>query len=128
MNTLKTICLRCILAVGAMMLFIAPASAQNMLELVTQAEEGNAQAQYKLGSYYYSGHGVTQDYDRAVMWWKRAAEQGVADAQCNLGVCYKFGRGVAQDYAEAAKWYRMAVEQGNAEGQYNLGLCYYAVQ
>ena len=126
MNTFKTICFRCILTIGAMMLFIAPASAQNILELVSQAEQGDAQAQYQLGRYYYSGQGVTQSYDRAVAWWQKAAMQGVADAQCNLGVCYKFGRGVAQDYVEAAKWYRMAAEQGNAEGQYNLGLCYYA--
>ena len=89
MNTFKTICFRCILTIGAMMLLIAPASAQNILELVSQAEQGDAQAQYHLGRYYYSGQGVTQSYDRAVAWWQKAAMQGVADAQCNLGVCYK---------------------------------------
>ena len=102
------------------MLFAAPTSAQNILELVSQAEQGDAQAQYQLGRYYYSGQGVTQSYDRAVAWWQKAALQGVADAQCNLGVCYKFGRGVAQDYAEAAKWYRMAAEKGNEKAKLAL--------
>jgi uncharacterized protein len=36
------------------------------------ADQGNASAQYYLGSMYYNGHGVPQDYAEAVRWYPRA--------------------------------------------------------
>ncbi|WP_143541459.1 tetratricopeptide repeat protein, partial [Rodentibacter genomosp. 1] len=89
------------------------------------AEQGNAIAQFNLGSMYKKGRGVKQDYAEAVKWFTKAAEQGDAIAQFNLGLMYKKGRGVKQDYAEAVKWYTKSAEQGDASTQYNLGLMYY---
>ena len=79
---------------------------------------------FELGSKYYYGRGVPQDFTEAVKWYRMAAEKGSADAQYNLGVCYRNGRGVPQDYSEAVKWYRMAAEQGDADAQCFLGYCY----
>ena len=62
------------------------------------AEQGQAEAQFTLGLFYYCGNGVKQDYTEAVKWYRKAAEQGDADAQCNLGYCYDCGHGVKQDY------------------------------
>lgn len=81
--------------------------------------------QFKLGSRYYNGDGVAQDYSKAVYWFGKAAEQGLADAQYNLGVFYVAGWGVSQDYAKAAYWYGKAAEQGDADAQFNFGVCYY---
>ena len=50
------------------------------------AEQGVAQAQYKLGWMYSNGLGVPQDYKEAVKWYRLSAEQGDAQAQYNLGV------------------------------------------
>ena len=36
---------------------------------VLASEQGNASAQVKLGLMYANGKGVTQDNDRALMWW-----------------------------------------------------------
>ena len=88
------------------------------------AEEGNAKAQYELGSAYASGVGVPQDYKEAVNWYRRAAEQGNVDAQFELGMMYLTGTGVSPDYEEAVKWYRLAAEQGDAYAQTRLGRCY----
>ena len=88
------------------------------------AEQGDADAQFNLGTMYANGQGVPQDYAEAVRWYRKAAEQGHADAQNNLGVMYRNGRGVPQDYAEAVRWYRKAAEQGYAGAQFNLGLMY----
>ena len=88
------------------------------------AEANNFEAIYRLGTYYYYGKGVTQDYFESVKCYRRAAEQGNALAQCDLGYCIGTGKGVAQDFVEAVKWYRKAAEQGNATAQYNLGICY----
>ena len=71
----------------------------------TAAEQGLAQAQHNLGLMYSKGHGVPQDYAKAVEWYRRAAEQGNATAQNNLGVMYDNGQGVPQDHAKAVEWY-----------------------
>ncbi len=94
-------------------------------EIRSKAENGDAQAQFNLGSYYRTGVGVAKDASEAVKWFRRAAEQGHAAGQCALGSCYANAVGVARDDVEAVKWYRKAAEQGLAEAQYNLGICYH---
>ena len=89
------------------------------------AEQGNPYAQNDLGVMYEGGERVTQDYEKAVFWYQRAAEQGYDVAQSNLGNMYDRGDGVAQDYQKAAEWYQRAAEQGYAQAQYNLGWLYY---
>ena len=89
------------------------------------AEQGFAPAQDSLGSAYYYGKGVTQDYNEAVKWYRKAAEQGDARAQNSLGYAYASGNGVAQNSSEAMEWWRKAAEQGNALAQHNLGRTYY---
>ena len=89
-----------------------------------ESNQNNMYAQYNIGLCYEYGRGVTQNYNEAVKWYRKAAEQGNASAQNNLGGCYYNGRGVTQDYYEAVKWYRKAAEQGDATAQNNLGTCY----
>src|SRR6266568_4988506 len=89
------------------------------------AEQGLAEAQYRLGFFYSWGEGVAKDAAEAVKWYRKAAEQGNAEAQDKLGFRYAVGEGVPKDAAEAARWYRKAAEQGYANAQYNLGNCYY---
>ncbi|MBJ7592575.1 sel1 repeat family protein [Aeromonas veronii] len=79
------------------------------------AEQGDANAQYNLGSMYFDVRGVSQDYKQAVAWYRKAAEQGHAKAQLNIGFMYANGIGVSQDYKQAVAWYRKAAEQGNAK-------------
>jgi|TARA_B100001971_G_C17950351_1_gene412215 hypothetical protein len=92
--------------------------------LRAQAEQGDANAQYRLGGLYRDGTGVQQDYTEAVRWYRLAAEQGLAEAQFVLGGMYAFGGGVPQDAAEAVRWFRLAAEQGYARAQASLGLMY----
>lgn len=80
--------------------------------------------QHNIGTTYYFGRGVTQDYSQAYVWFRRAAEQGNADAEYCLGVLYDNGEGVAQDPAQAAAWLRKAAGEGNADAQLALGLAY----
>ena len=93
----------------------APKSGVVALDEVRKAaEQGNAEAQVKLGEMYRQGVGVTQDLAETVKWYRKAAEQGHVVAQCNLGVCYAKGDGVEEDIEEAMKWFRKAADQGNA--------------
>ena len=44
------------------------------------AEQGNAQAQYNLGSLYEAGNGVKKDLGKAIEWFRKAAKQGYLDS------------------------------------------------
>ncbi len=90
-----------------------------------EAENGDADAQYRLGLMYFKGDGISQDLSQAAKWYRKAAEKGNPDAQFGLGVLYFHGQGVSQNAAEAAKWYRRAAEQGSSDGQLGLGLLYF---
>jgi TPR repeat protein len=90
-------------------------------QLLKEAEQGNAQAQYKLGGAYYNGDDVTKNPVEGAKWLLKVAEQGHVQAQCDLGVMYQKGIGVEQSYRDTSKWYRMAAEQGDALAQHNLG-------
>ena len=88
------------------------------------AEQGDPEAQYKLGLLYQKGRGVEQDYAKAVEWFQKAADKNHALAQYELGVAYRRGQGVEKDYAKALKWYRKAADQGCAPAQCDLGFMY----
>ncbi|HAM72148.1 MAG TPA: hypothetical protein DCM86_10940 [Verrucomicrobiales bacterium] len=88
------------------------------------ADQGVAEAQYRLAVCYLNGQGVAQDPDKATLFLRKAAEQGHAGAQDSLGVRYATGQGVPQNDTEAVKWFRRAAEQGHPVGQFNLGLAY----
>ena len=105
---------------------IASSSDEKQLfqKVLRLAEDGDVTAQFEVGKNYCWGTNTVQDYEKAVVWYRKAAEAGNARAQNNLGYCYKNGQGVEQDYEEAVKWYRKAAEQGNATAQCNLGYCY----
>lgn len=99
------------------------------------AEEGNAEAQFRLGVLYDFGSGTEQDEDKALKWFARAykgllplAENGKLRAQYLLAQLYDMGKGIEQDSKKAKEWwvrayrgYLLLAEQGDAEAQYWLG-------
>ena len=100
-------------------------SADNLAAVLKAAEQGDVNAEYKLGMMYHNGEGVPRDDLQATAWWRKAADQGYAPAQNSLGASYYDGRGVPQDYAQAVFWGRKAAEQGYAKAQDNLGVSYF---
>src|SRR5437667_1616860 len=81
-------------------------------QIKTEAERGDADAEYELGRRYYTGDGTPKDLVEAVKWVRKAADHGLAIAQGALGAHYFYGEGVPKDNTEAVKWYRKAAEQG----------------
>jgi TPR repeat protein len=93
-----------------------------LTQLQTQAEQGEAEAQFRLGVLYVTGdQGIDQDYRQAREWFLKAAGQGHLPALHNVGELYYQGAGVRQDYSEAAKWFARAAEKGFPGSQHNLG-------
>jgi uncharacterized protein len=96
---------------------------QNAIEPVPEirknAEQGDPNAQYKLGLVYDVGVGAPQDLTKAALWYQKAADQGYVAAQFNLGLMYASGRGVAQDLVQAHMWLNLAAagSQAAARGE-----------
>jgi uncharacterized protein len=90
------------------------------------AEQGTAEAQYRLGIMHKFGWGAARDHSVAARWFQVAAEQSHAEAQAELALYYKDGRGVARDLKVAADWFLKASEQGVGIAQLNLGRFYLA--
>jgi len=88
------------------------------------AEQGNAEAQVKIGLMYGYGRGVPKDNKKRVEWYRKAADQGNAKGQFNLGYMYEKGKGVQQDSNQTALWYTKAANQGYVKAQFKLGWMY----
>jgi Sel1 repeat len=71
------------------------------------ADQGNVEAEDRVGLMYYDGEGVPQDYTEAVRWYKAAANKGNAHAQWQLVAMYQKGIGVPQDLEELKRWARL---------------------
>lgn len=83
----------------------------------TNAENGNARAQFLLGEMCLEGRGTGRDEAKAVRWLHKAADQGGAAAQFDLGRCYLGGTGVKRDIKEAAAWFYLARLNGFVPAQ-----------
>ena len=83
------------------------------------AEQGNAEAQHRLGYMYLIGEGVLEDDAEAERWFRFAAERGDIRAQGNLGLKYKKGEGVPQNDVLAHMWLSIAAANGNARHRIN---------
>jgi len=90
-------------------------------EVQADAVKGNVEANITLKAFAYSlGHGVPQDYKKAVELYKIAATKGYAPAQNCLGWAYSRGYGVAVNGVKAVQWYEAAAQQNYVVAQFNL--------
>lgn len=100
------------------------ANKERFKRILTKADTGNAESQYKLGKMYTEGVGISIDYTRATKAFESAAQQGYAKAEYNLGLNYYEGTGVKRNRKTAYKWFKAAAEQGDPAAQYYLGKMY----
>ena len=62
-------------------------------KMCSQADKGDMDAQYWLGSAFLQGHGVKKDVAEGIKWLQLAADQGQPNAQFFLSACYGKGSG-----------------------------------
>ena len=89
-----------------------------------RAADGDADAQYQLGGWYFFGEeeqGISIDRAVGAQWFTKAAEQGNVGAQRILGLLYEEGAGVAKDLSKATDWARKAAIAGDPLSQYQVG-------
>ncbi|WP_051226399.1 tetratricopeptide repeat protein [Butyrivibrio sp. MC2013] len=68
-------------------------------------KQNMAAAALNLGTLYYEGRYVRQDYTKAYELYKIAADAGEPRAICNLGYCYYYGRHQEVDYDKAYDYF-----------------------
>ena len=86
------------------------------------AARGEAWAQSDYGDYFADGVVMKQNFQQAVVWYRRSAQQGYSPAQANLGLMHMHGSGVRPNWNKAIEWFRTAAAKGNYAAQENLRL------
>jgi TPR repeat protein len=88
------------------------------------AEQGYADAEWRLSSANNEGRGVPRDDKSAQYWFKKAAEDGQPQAQGLLGMNYRDGRSGERDEKKAFYWFLRAAKQGDVDSQYSVAQMY----
>lgn len=79
------------------------------------AEEGDVQAEYELGEFYYDSQQAPRDLPQALNWFEKASLQGHALAQHRLGSMFFRGEGVPANNVQAYIVLKMAAVNGAEE-------------
>lgn len=92
-------------------------------ELLLQANQGDAKAQYNLGvMYYVDGLDRSSTYfELAYEWFQKAALQNYPDALSGLARMYYSGQYVEKDELKAIEYYKRAAQLGHIQSQFILG-------
>lgn len=86
----------------------------NLSDARARRAKVRAIAQEQLGYMYEHGEGVSPDYEKAFMWYRKAAAAGSSVAQTHLGYMYQHGEGVHTNLQTARMWYRKAAAQSGS--------------
>ncbi|HDZ56716.1 MAG TPA: sel1 repeat family protein [Pseudomonas xinjiangensis] len=78
----------------------------------TAAEQGDMQAQFEMGDFYYQGERTERDVEQAIKWFEEASLQGHPAAQYRLGLMHYQGEGVDRNLPQAYIILKMAAVNG----------------
>ncbi|MBM7061417.1 sel1 repeat family protein [Pseudomonas sp. UL073] len=100
-------------ATGRCSLNTAPEALADALANCRQAaQNGDLQAEYELGEFYYDGQRAPRDLNQALNWFEQASLHGHAQAQERLGMMFFRGEGVPANNVQAYIVLKMAAVNG----------------
>jgi TPR repeat protein len=92
------------------------------------AEQGDAEAQFKVGNIYDYGRGVSRDFKQAYKWYKLSADKGNGFSIYGLAWLYRNGQGVEKNQNKSNELIKKGLEilrplaeQGDATAKWKLG-------
>ncbi|MCF9046937.1 tetratricopeptide repeat protein [Acinetobacter nectaris] len=97
-------------------------STMNINDLLTEANAGQAAAQFYVATHYQFGKGVQKDLGQAFFWYKKAADQGIPSAQLNVGRMLADGIGTNKNMILARTYLEKAASHGDNRASFNLAL------
>jgi len=89
-------------------------------EYLPLAEAGNYKAQYWIGDMYRFGLGRKRDYNKAVIWFKKAVNNGAIATLISLGYMAGKGQGMKKSIAKRECYNRFAAIRGDETAQWAL--------
>ena len=92
--------------------------------LKAEAENGDVLYQSIIARMYYNGLGTEQDYEKAFIYYLKAAEQNDPDAQYRIGRMFFAGEGTERNIPKAIEWLEKAALTEKKYAPYTLGKCY----
>jgi TPR repeat protein len=92
--------------------------------LLSSAEDGGPEAQYRLAMLYIEGEEVPQDYAQAEKWLRMAAENDYLPAKRELGILIASGAVEGRSDTEAYDLLRGPVDRMDPRSLYYLALMY----
>ena len=93
--------------------------ARIILEKLSKNDKTRTEANYNLGVIYNEGLGVKQDFNKAIMYFKKAADDRNIDAMINLGGLF-ISQLELQDIRKSYSWFLKAAELGDAQAAINF--------
>jgi hypothetical protein len=94
----------------------APEAMREALRVCEQAaNEGDLQAAYELGEYFYDGRRTPREPAKALQWFEQASLRGHALAQHRLGIMFFRGEGVPANNVQAYVVLKMSAVNGEDE-------------
>jgi TPR repeat protein len=103
-------------ATGRCSLNAAPEELPEALQsCVRAAQNGDVDAAFELGEFYYDGQRAPQDLPQALHWYEQASLKGHAIAQYRLGSMFFRGQGVPANNIQAYIVLKMAAVNGSEE-------------
>lgn len=97
-------------------------------ELLPLAEDGNADAMYRLGEiYFYGENGEKIDYDKSLYWMTKAADEEHYDALKFLMFMYNVEATPYEfDFAKSVEFAERVLEQNpeDSDAMFTIGYCY----
>lgn len=88
--------------------------------LSSASDDGDAHAQYALGTWYLHGFFIKKSLRRATELLRKAAEANVSSAAFDLAVCYELGQGVRRNINQAAALYLRSFLLGDIDAAVEL--------
>lgn len=94
------------------------------LNLVKEANSGNALAMHELGIRYIIGDGVPADTVKAAYWIGKAAKRGLTGACYNYAILLNNGWGIKWNPFTAYNFFKKAAQNSMPQAEYIIGLMY----
>ncbi len=101
---------------------LSPEGHQDILEPI--AEQGDADAQLRLGKILNASEATNEQLEAAAQWLQKAAEQGLSEAHFELASIYRESESKLANPKKAFRHMHLAAQKGLAEAQFTLGLFY----
>lgn len=89
------------------------ANAQDAYMYSKYANRGDKDAMYNVADCFWSGKGgVSQDYERALFWYLKAAKKGHNPSRFMAAYCYLYGIGTNPSWVSALEYANKAISKG----------------